>query len=98
MTTPAIWLIANDDAVGAGLGRAHEGDYLLVHRGEVYGVGRVSGSEVVWLEQVRLDLLPESDRVRDAAPDEGGVQRLEDAPDLLRALEGIEEADALRGG
>jgi hypothetical protein len=97
-TSPAIWLTANDDAVGSGLGRASEGDYLLVPRGGVYGVGRVSGGEVVWLEQVRTDLLPDGDRVRDAEPGDGGVQRIEDAPVLLRALEGIEDADALRGG
>lgn len=88
---PTVWILpAGTDSVDS----AASGDYLLRPSGEGrYEAGAVDSSvqSCTWLGEVSADLLPDLPRVE--APQEAPDQQT-----LLAAVQGIESAQAHRGG
>ena len=82
-----VWTIpaGSDSAPGAA-----PGDYLLRPQGDLYEVGKV-GDSCTWLGTMKADLLP-------ALPSGGDAAQVEDQVAALKAVEGLEVAEDLRGG
>jgi hypothetical protein len=82
-----VWLVpeGTDSADSA-----VDGDYLLRPKGDLYEVGRQAGS-CTWVGTVSADLLP-------SLPAVDAPQEAPDQERLLAAVQGVESAQAHRGG
>lgn len=85
MTT--VWTIpaGTDTAPGAA-----SGDFLLRPSGDLVEVGKM-GESCTWIGTMKADLLP-------ALPSGDDVQKVGDQVAALKAVEGLEVAEDLRGG
>ena len=84
---PTVWIVPEGTDTAPS---ASAGDYLLRPRGDLYEVGRQDAA-CTWFGTVGASLLPELPRVSGPteAPEQGRV---------LAAVQGVESAEANRGG
>ena len=84
---PTVWIVPPDtDSADA----ASSGDYLLRPAGDLYEVGKL-GDGCTWLGSLSASLLPSLPAVD--APQEAPEQAA-----VLAAVQGLESAEAMRGG
>lgn len=84
---PTVWIVpVGTDTADA----AASGDYLLRRAGDLYETGRKDTS-CTWFGSLSAELLPALPDVD--APEESPEQQV-----VLAAVQGVESAEALRGG